>query len=64
MAEQKQEKRRKQKIRKRLSRRVRSSGDEQSEGSTSGCTSDQLTCEEEFRQPTDNDLFEAIDRVS
>ena len=66
-AKQKQLKRRNQKRRKRLARAVRSSGDEQSDGSISGCTSDQLSPKEEFRQhaeTTDNSLFEALDRVS
>ena len=48
-------------------RTVRSSGDEQSEGSTSGGTSDQLAPEEDFRQcvePNNNGLFEALDRVN
>ena len=46
---------------------IRSSGDEQSEGPISGGTPDQLSPEEEFRQcaeASDNDLFEALDRVS
>lgn len=66
-AEQKRVKRRNQKRRKRLARTVRSSGDEQSEGSISGGTSNQLAPEEEFLQrveATDNGLFESLDRVS
>ena len=51
----------------RLTLTVRSSGDEQREGSTSRGTSDQLAPEEEFQQrveATDNGLFDALDRVS
>ena len=45
---------------------VKSSGDEQSEGSISECTSDRLSPEEKFRQhaeATDNGPFEALDHV-
>jgi hypothetical protein len=62
---QKRTKRWNQKRRKRIAQ-VRSSGDEQSEGSTSSGTSDQFIPEVEFHQPakaTDG-LFEALDRVS